>query len=148
MSFAFIAHFHLPRVLFQENCKIGKKCLLKHHYHGSISLLSPLPIPQSLVPLSVLNRIQSHCFPTHKTKNLIFQLSWLLKFHVQRRIYVEKQGNCLNLSITACLISFIFQQYTRGFKVEFSLNRDSVSSHVRSRNCVCDPLTTKIAAMP
>ena len=23
-------------VLFQENCKIGKKCPLKYHYHGNI----------------------------------------------------------------------------------------------------------------
>ena len=33
-----MAHFHLPRVLFQENCTIGKKCQLKYSYYGGISL--------------------------------------------------------------------------------------------------------------
>jgi len=54
--------------------------------------------------------------------------------------YLDKLQNCLIVSFTACLTSFIFQQYRNGFRVEFNKSSETVTVPTRPRAVECNPV--------
>ena len=72
-----------------------------------------------------------------KERNLVYHVAKTLN---QTVTFLSSQT--FRVSYTACLSSFIFQQYRNGLREEFNKSKDIVTAHTRLRAGLSTPMIT------